>query len=184
MIVFAEDEEPVEPDQPTTAAGANGAGDAPTAEDDNVMPSTSNGGPGIGRGSTQKKKPDGSGDGPPPEAADVNEAGATEKKTVRSKRGYLHYPAYLFDVPPSNLNIEHLRRKFIIAEIERSSAEKMFYTRAVRFMSFMTESVRSFAASNGFQLPGSSQKENGNDHVYSMQVNDSGDEEIVPSDTE
>ena len=42
---------------------------------------------------------------------DVPEATATQTIMVGSKRGYTYYPAYLFDVPPKKLKIDHLRKK-------------------------------------------------------------------------
>ena len=131
----------------------------------------------------KKRKQGGSGDGKTPEddAELLPEEAVNESRQVRARKGYTTYPAFIFDTPPSQLTIEHLRRKYLIAEIERSDAEKLYYNRAVRFMSFMTESVRSFACSNGFQMPGNT-GENGTqastDHGYSMGVDaDNSDDE-------
>ena len=56
-------------------------------------------------------------------------ATATEKNMVCKKRtGYTAYPAYLYDVPPLELNIESLRRQFLIAKIEAAKSRQTFMT--------------------------------------------------------
>ena len=54
----------------------------------------------------------------------------------------------------------------------------MYYNRAVRFMAFMTESVRSFAGANGFKLPGNpgDAPSQNNEHGYSMGVQEDTDD--------
>ena len=120
---------------------------------------------------------------PDPEDSSTQPTEGTPKMVCGQRRGYSYYPAFLFDEPPSKLNIEHLCRKYLIAEIERSTSEKLFYERAINFMGFLTESVHSFAGENGFQFPGSqgsSQKPN--EHDYSM-VNIQGDVETSQNET-
>ena len=83
---------------------------------------------------------------------------ATQRITVRkNRRGYTTYPAYLFDVPPTQLGIDNLRRQYLIAEIERSKKENLYYDNAISFIGFMKESVRSIAECNGFNLTRPSQ---------------------------
>ena len=71
---------------------------------------------------------------------------------VRGQKGYSTYPAHLFDVPPACLNIDLLRRKYLISEISKSRAEEMFYNRWVSFLNFVTESVRTIAEENGWKI--------------------------------
>ena len=96
----------------------------------------------------------------------------------------LHTQLLFLIPPPSQLTIEHLRRKYLIAEIERSNAKKLYYNRAVRFMAFMTESVRNFAGANGFKLPGScgESTSQAHEHSYSMGLNEEEDEDTETHD--
>ena len=71
---------------------------------------------------------------------------------MRPKQGYTSYPAHLFDVPPSCLNVDHLRKKFLITEIAKSRASKLFFERGIVFMNFVTTAAHTLAEENGFQL--------------------------------
>ena len=163
---------------------SSGQGTSPGGtQSDSAVPSTSSAP--TQNTNAKKRKQNGSGDGKAPDADAefVPEEDVNGTRQVRARRGYTTYPAFIFDTPPSQLTIEHLKRKYLIAEIERSDAEKLNYNRAVRFMAFMTESVRSFAGANGFKMPGSSSDtgtQASNDHGYSMGVHeDSADDDLL-----
>ena len=97
---------------------------------------------------------------------------ATQCIMVCNKRkSYTTYPAYLFDVPPNDLAIDNLRRQYLIAEIERSKKQNLFYDNAISFMGFAKETVRSIVESNGFSLTRPSQQSQ-NEHCYSMPADD------------
>ena len=85
---------------------------------------------------------------PPEESSDSDaaeeekvacQANATQTITVRTKRGYTTYPAYLFDITPRKLCSEILRKKLMIAEIHRSNSQRNFYDYGVVFMGFVKE---------------------------------------------
>ena len=109
----------------------------------------------------------------------------TSYRRVRTKRGYTTYPAYLFDIPPAKLNIENLRRQFLIAEIERSKAEKNYYQNACNFMNFVKTKGQTLLDKNGLNLgllANQGVKIEEGDHGYAMNaavVID--DEEEVPA---
>ena len=95
--------------------------------------------------------------------------GVTTYRKVRSKRGYSSYPAYLFDIPPAKLSIENLRRQFLIAEIERSKAEKNYYSNACNFMNFVKTKAQTLIDKNGLQLNLAPKvKVEEGDHGYAM----------------
>ena len=93
-------------------------------------------------------------------------ATATEKNMVRKKRtGYTAYPAYLNDVPPLELNIESLRREFLIAKIEAAKKQTNFYDNTITFMGFVKESLCSIVEVNGFKLSKANKE---GEHDYTM----------------
>ena len=87
---------------------------------------------------------------------------------VRGEKGYTSYAAHLFDVPPAVLNIDLLRRKYLIAEVTKIRAEETFYNRCVTFMNFITESARKVAVENGIKLNDKSDTADAEDHDYCM----------------
>ena len=161
----------MEHDDPTDETGtlSGQQGSTPSTGDQVEGPHPSTSAEPTENVNSKRNRGDGSRD-PKDGGIDDVAAEGTGVKRVRVTRGYTTYPAFMFDVPPPQLTIEHLRRKYLIAEIERSNAEKIYYNRAVNFMSFATDSIRSFAAANGFQMPGSAEKDV-SDHRYSMSSN-------------
>ena len=105
-------------------------------------------------------------DGATPSTSQGHKTTSTQASTVCNKRnGYSTYPAYLYDVPPLQLNIESLRRQFLIAKIEAAKKQSNFYDNAINFMGFVKESVRTMAEVNGLKLS----KANGEgEHAYAM----------------
>ena len=87
---------------------------------------------------------------------------------MRQKEGYTSYPAHLFDVPPSCLNVDHLRKKFLITEIAKSRASKIFFERGIVFMNFLTDAAHNLAEENGYQLSKKKTNSNHSDHEYCM----------------
>ena len=87
---------------------------------------------------------------------------------MRPKQGYTSYPAHLFDVPPAALNVEHLRKKFLIEGIAKSRASKLCHERAITFMNFVTEAVRKIAEENGYKLTPTKKNRDTSDHEYCM----------------
>ena len=99
---------------------------------------------------------------------------------VGAKRGYTYYPAYLFDVPPKKLKIDHLRKKYLITEISHSNTQCRFYRNAMILMSNLKEFMKVFAASTLHSNVTNAQ--NGrNDHEYAIQDTD---QETVSSSEE
>ena len=120
-----------------------------------------------------RKKQKGLGNGAGDDDTDSDEEpsrpGVTTYRRVRSKRGYSTYPAYLFDIPPARLSIENLRRQFLIAEIERSKAEKNYYSNACNFMNFIKTKGQTLLDKNGLQLSFNPKvKVEEGDHGYAM----------------
>ena len=99
---------------------------------------------------------------------DPEKAVATQTITVGAKRGYSYYPAYLFDVPPKKLRMDHLRKKYLISEIARSNTQRCFYRNAMIFMSHFKEFMKSFATS---RVTGCTNKKK-NDHEYTIHDED------------
>ena len=87
---------------------------------------------------------------------------------MRPKQGYTSYPAHLFDVPPSCLNVELLRKKYLISEIAKSRAAKNFFERGVLFMNFLTSAANNLAEDNGYKLTKNKETKNKTDHEYCM----------------
>ena len=87
---------------------------------------------------------------------------------VRGDKGYTSYAAHLFDVPPACLNIDLLRRKYLIAEVSKIRAEETFFNRWVTFMNFITESARKVAVENGIKLNDKDDTADADDHDYCM----------------
>ena len=87
---------------------------------------------------------------------------------MRPKQGYTSYPAHLFDIPPACLNVEHLHKKFLLTEIEKSRAEKIYLERGISFIAFLTEAARTIAQDNGYRLTLKKDQNEKNDHEYCM----------------
>ena len=90
---------------------------------------------------------------------------ATQSITVKNKRGYTTYPAFLFDIPPWKLKTDNLRKKLMIAEIRRSHSQRNFYDQGTVFMGFMKEFFRNYSAGNNTNPPDATQQ---NEHSYAL----------------
>ena len=90
---------------------------------------------------------------------------------VGAKRGYTYYPAYLFDVPPKKLKIDHLRKKYLITEIARPNTQRHFYRNAMILMSHLKEFMKVFAAAT-LHASVNPDKNLTQDHDYAIQDSD------------
>ena len=104
---------------------------------------------------------------------------ATQTITVGAKRGYTHYPGYLFDVPPKKLKTDTLRKKLMISEIKRSETQTQFYERGMVLMSHLKEFLRLVAMSGLLGDAYIPDKEDAEEHGYAL---NKGDEDKSPSD--
>ena len=103
------------------------------------------------------------------ESSSDDEVAAVQQIMVKSKPGYTHYPAYLFDNPPKKLKTDTLWKKLMISEIKRSETQTEFYERGMVLMGHLKEFMRQILMSGGLPVPSTSQK-NG-EHAYAMDVN-------------
>ena len=90
---------------------------------------------------------------------------ATQSITVRLRRGYTSYPAYMFDIPPRKLKTDNLRKKLMISEIKNSKAQEEFFKRGIEMMGVMKEFFRMYAQVH--QFPGPLENVQG-EHGYAM----------------
>ena len=103
--------------------------------------------------------------------------GAVQQITVKSKRGYTHYPAYIFDNPPKKLKTDILRKKLMISEIKRSETQTEFYERGMVLMGHLKEFMRNISMSGFFAQASTSQKNTNAEHAYAMQTQEESDED-------
>ena len=111
-----------------------------------------------------------------------DDVGAVQQITVKSKRGYTHYPAYIFDNPPKKLKTDTLCKKLMISEIKRSETQTEFYERAMVLMGHVKEFMRNIAMSGGFAKASTSQHED-NEHDYAMQHSEEDEDDHQSNET-
>ena len=101
-----------------------------------------------------------------------HEVEAVQQITVKSKRGYTHYPAYIFDNPPKKLKTDTLRKKLMISEIKHSETQTEFYERGIILMSHLKEFMRSISMSGVFGEASTSTATQNDDHGYAIPASD------------